>query len=335
MAGRYDDERERDWRSEGYGRGPAGERWSGEENRAFGHRDRAQPGPGARTPEPRAWDDGSAGRGWQDRDYGGVSPAMQREEYDTGYRAGPGRGGRFYGDDGHVGPDAPAPRHQGYGSVHGAYPDGRRFGSREADERYARAMRHPAPGGTGGYDYERGYGDAGRGRDTADFEDRARDAGDFFRRTGQKISNWFSDVTGDILPDDGRPMDGRSHRGRGPKGYKRSDERILEDVHQHLTDDHWLDASDIEVSVSGGDVSLSGQVSNRDDKHRAERIVETLPGVQHVQNNLRLRSASYTPAGSGSGGVGAGPYGSGGPFGAAREEGDAASVTSATARNKT
>ena len=40
------------------------------------------------------------------------------------------------------------------------------------------------------------------------------------------------------------------HRGRGPRGYTRSDERIREDVNDRLTDDGWLDASDIDVQVS-------------------------------------------------------------------------------------
>ena len=43
-----------------------------------------------------------------------------------------------------------------------------------------------------------------------------------------------------------------SHRGRGPKGYSRSDDRIREDVSDRLSDDHMIDASDIEIEVKGG-----------------------------------------------------------------------------------
>lgn len=39
------------------------------------------------------------------------------------------------------------------------------------------------------------------------------------------------------------------HRGLGPQGYKRSDQRISEDVHDRLTDDDHLDASAISVTV--------------------------------------------------------------------------------------
>ena len=79
------------------------------------------------------------------------------------------------------------------------------------------------------------------------------------------------------------------HRGRGPRNYKRSDERIVEDVSDRLTDDAWLDAQDIEVSVKGQDVTLDGFVANRDAKHRAEFLAEEVSGVNHVQNNLRVR----------------------------------------------
>ena len=236
--------------------------------------------------------EGHPGEGWQAADYGGVSPAMQRGEYDTGYRSNPRfqnqdntrGGGRFYGDDG---------RQRVYRSEYdhrASYDEGRRFGTRDADDRWAREMRRPVSGGTGGYDYdERGYGDGGRYGNDRDFEDRARDAGDFFRRTGQKVKNWFSDATRD---DDDRGYEA-GHRGRGPKGYKRSDERVSEDAHQRLTDDPWLDASSINVSVSGGEVTLSGTVSSREAKHRAERVVEDISGVNHVQNNLRVEAGNY------------------------------------------
>src|SRR5690606_10980288 len=78
-------------------------------------------------------------------------------------------------------------------------------------------------------------------------------------------------------------------RGRGPRGYTRPDDRISDDVHQRLTDDPWVDASDIEVRVAAGEVTLDGTVSDRDEKRRAEQCIEDVPGVRHVQNNLRLR----------------------------------------------
>ena len=79
------------------------------------------------------------------------------------------------------------------------------------------------------------------------------------------------------------------HRGRGPKGYTRSSERIREDVSDRLTDDPHLDASEIEVSVTGTEVTLDGTVDSRAAKRRAEDWAEDVTGVTHVQNNLRVR----------------------------------------------
>jgi hypothetical protein len=87
-----------------------------------------------------------------------------------------------------------------------------------------------------------------------------------------------------------RPLAG-SHRGRGPKGYRRSDQRIHEDVCERLTEDRFIDASNIEVVVKDGEVILSGTVSSRGLKRRAEDLAETASGVAHVQNNLRIQGA--------------------------------------------
>ena len=81
------------------------------------------------------------------------------------------------------------------------------------------------------------------------------------------------------------------YRGHGPRGYKRNDERIREDVNDRLTDDAYLDASDIEVEVKNGEVTLSGVVRSRNDKRRAEDIVESISGVSNVQNNIRVRQS--------------------------------------------
>lgn len=79
------------------------------------------------------------------------------------------------------------------------------------------------------------------------------------------------------------------HRGKGPKNYRRPDNRIMEDVSDRMTDDSWLDASGIEVHVHHGEVILNGSVENRESKRRAEDIAECVSGVMHVQNNLRVR----------------------------------------------
>jgi osmotically-inducible protein OsmY len=77
-------------------------------------------------------------------------------------------------------------------------------------------------------------------------------------------------------------------RGRGPRGYRRSDERIREDVCDCLTDDSQLDASNLEVTVKDCEVTLSGNVNRREDKRRAEDLAEGISGVKDVRNNLRV-----------------------------------------------
>ena len=78
------------------------------------------------------------------------------------------------------------------------------------------------------------------------------------------------------------------HRGRGPKGYRRSDDRIREDINDRLTDDSWLDATHIDVQVADGEVTLTGTVNSRDAKRRAEDIAERVSGIDDVQNNLKV-----------------------------------------------
>jgi osmotically-inducible protein OsmY len=84
------------------------------------------------------------------------------------------------------------------------------------------------------------------------------------------------------------------HVGRGPKGYKRSDERIREDVNERLTQDPEIDASEIEVQVKGGEVMLIGIVEMRYAKRRAEDLIESISGVREVHNQLRTRSGHET-----------------------------------------
>ncbi|WP_439651678.1 CBS domain-containing protein [Microvirga puerhi] len=78
------------------------------------------------------------------------------------------------------------------------------------------------------------------------------------------------------------------HRGKGPRNYQRSDDRIREDIHERLTDDARLDASEIEVIVSNREVTLNGTVRDRNEKRRAEDLAESVSGAAHVQNNLRI-----------------------------------------------
>lgn len=117
--------------------------------------------------------------------------------------------------------------------------------------------------------------------------DRDDDRRGFWDRASDEVASWFGDE------DAARRRD-EDHRGRGPKDYTRSDERIREDANDRLTEDWRVDASNITVTVDKGEVTLNGTVTNREAKRRAEDIVEDLSGVKHVQNNLRVQAASGT-----------------------------------------
>jgi osmotically-inducible protein OsmY len=118
---------------------------------------------------------------------------------------------------------------------------------------------------------------------------------DFLDRATDEVSSWF----GDDEASRRRWQD--RHRGKGPKGYKRSDERIYEDVNDYLTEDPAVDASEIEVSVSKGEVTLDGTVLNRFEKRRAEDCSDAVAGVHNTQNNLRMSRNKPTDNSSGQG----------------------------------
>lgn len=79
------------------------------------------------------------------------------------------------------------------------------------------------------------------------------------------------------------------HAGKGPKGYRRSDERIREDICDRIA--HWglVDATDVDVRVEDGEVTLTGTVHSRRDKRALEDVVEDVTGVLDVHNRLRVR----------------------------------------------
>lgn len=252
-------------------------------------------------------------RSYGDRGYGdgayGADP----------YAGGQALGGRGYGEDRSF-----ASGERGYDPYGEEAYRGRRFGAAPPDDRAYDTRRPPgalmhagyrAPfagsrGDAQGYTNEgyRSAMDAGRyryaerdmgyGRGSAGFGPQGYgDTGErgWWDQTRDEVSSWF----GDDRAAHHRRMDEARHavhRGHGPKGYSRSDDRIREDVNDRLTDDHFLDASDIEVKIAHGEVTLTGYVHSRHDKRRAEDIADQIYGVKHVQNNLRIQEHEANPA---------------------------------------
>ena len=146
--------------------------------------------------------------------------------------------------------------------------------------------------------------------DAANYYRAARDQrDDYMRWSAQNMGVWADQSH--PTADDGESMPGWLRRerggywrhyevqrphfvGRGPKGYQRSDDRIRDEICDRMTDDPVLDASEIEVDVKQGEVMLTGSVTSRGQKRRAEDIAERIGGVRDVTNQLRvMRDAGH------------------------------------------
>jgi hypothetical protein len=86
---------------------------------------------------------------------------------------------------------------------------------------------------------------------------------------------------------------------QGPKGYQRSDERMKEDISERLMESHYIDCSDVSVDVRGAKVVLEGTVPSRHMKHAIEDLVDACPGVQDIDNRVRVAGAMSQSQSSG------------------------------------
>lgn len=78
----------------------------------------------------------------------------------------------------------------------------------------------------------------------------------------------------------------QSQRGRGPKNYRRSQARVMENIHESLTMDPDVDATDISVACDADTITLSGHVAERWMKHRAEDIAASAAGDLQIDNRI-------------------------------------------------
>jgi osmotically-inducible protein OsmY len=211
---------------------------------------------------------GGSERGYNDSSSSGYS---QRSNYPSGYRSGERHGQSNYGQSNY------GQGQSSYGQGQGSYGQGS-YGQGS----YGQSNYGQSGYGQSGFDYDRdryGRGGEGRGGEDRGWWDRASDA----------VASWFGDEEAERR----RRMDQwrDERRGRGPKGYRRSDERIREDVNDRLSDDYYLDASEVEVKVENTEVTLTGTVPSRHEKRRAEEIAENVSGVSNVENRLRVKRA--------------------------------------------
>lgn len=141
-----------------------------------------------------------------------------------------------------------------------------------------------------GRNYNRG-GNFGGGNYGSDYNRNRRDDDHHERgwwdKTSDEVSSWFGDEAAERRREWDKQRSGQ-HKGKGPKGYNRSDERIKEDINDRLSDDVFIDASEIEVSVNQGEVTLTGTVNEKRAKRRAEDIADGVSGVRNVENRIRV-----------------------------------------------
>lgn len=242
-------------------------------------------------------DDDRRRRGYGSRE-GSREHGRSRYESEDDRRERHARGG--YRDEEPGGPE------RRFGEERGRFEEGRRFArDRDEDEsRYGRGRSRFA-GYPYGYDedYDRQRGVESRGgyaeREERPYRSYRRTygsrGGSDWGREGRESGRMFGPTTGGEhgsargrYGHEREDEDERSHRGRGPKNYARSDERIREDVCERLEDAD-IDVSDIEVGVRDGEVILEGCVDERWSKREAEDIACSVRGVRDCHNQLRIR----------------------------------------------
>ncbi|HKH59572.1 MAG TPA: BON domain-containing protein [Flavitalea sp.] len=167
-------------------------------------------------------------------------------------------------------------RNMNYGSQYGT------SGSYEgrSDRGYGAGYGSSGNRGYGGQNYgNQNYGSSG--------QDRNRD---WWDRTKDEVSAWFGDEDAERR----RRVDRIQgpYKGKGPKDYQRSEDRIREDVCDRLSDDDNVDASNIQVQIQSNEVILTGTVASREQKRRAEDVVESISGVRNVENRIRVEQSS-------------------------------------------
>jgi osmotically-inducible protein OsmY len=75
---------------------------------------------------------------------------------------------------------------------------------------------------------------------------------------------------------------------RGPRGYRRSDARIYEDVCETLIREPRVDVSEVTVEVRDGTVELGGHVPVRRMRYIIEDVAAACRGVTDVDNRISV-----------------------------------------------
>jgi hypothetical protein len=158
------------------------------------------------------------------------------------------------------------------------------FSDQYDNERSRSVDRDQNPGGVTGYHFE----------DTYDVEDMDFNPhkGEAFRYPGKRSepardadlsrggagTNWNSGIG--------------NHYGRGPKDWKLNDQQIKVKVSEILLHSHDVDPSEMEIEVEDAVVTLKGFISSLGMKRIAEDLVLSIPFVEDVFTQLKIKNTS-------------------------------------------
>lgn len=87
----------------------------------------------------------------------------------------------------------------------------------------------------------------------------------------------------------------KNHSGKGPRGYVRRDERILEDICEALIEQPDIDATKLKVSVQTGVVTIVGSVNEEYELNAIEYIVKNTSGVKKLVDRIEIHDKYERP----------------------------------------
>jgi hypothetical protein len=245
-------------------------------------------------------------------DYG--SQAGYGEQGSSGYEGGPG-----YGLPGGYGSHAgysPTGRRGGFASPgsHGSHSmsggfggqgsgrPGAGYGSQSGGESPPNGGYGPQGGGYGSqssYASHGGYGSPGQRWQSGYGGDGEQRSQGYGTHAGYGSQGGYGPQGEAHWPQSSWAQQGRARK-RGPKGYKRSDERIREDLCERLMESDFIDSSEVTIEVNGGKVIMDGTVPERRMKHAIEDMAVATSGVTDVENKVRVEEHSAAGGWSGS-----------------------------------
>jgi osmotically-inducible protein OsmY len=307
MADRYDREYDRDrslWRDE-----EGGERdWENEGGWARGRENQGEFGGSTRrgwgqNMEPGAYDQG---RGSQQGQRGGRWYGSQQDEFGRGQGSMSGREqpyGQNYRQGGRMGQGQ---NWQGQRNNQGwqSYSGGRSGRSMDYGGNYGGMER-------GGQDWQRQGGYRGQqsgyyGQGRQGYQGQGYNQGWQGQGQGQdwmddEMEMGFEDMPVTYTYTEYWLVPG-PFSGVGPENYTRSAERLREDIIQRLTQHGQINAANIDVQVDDNcEVTLTGEVDNRQAKRLAEDVAESVWGINDVHNQIKVRQHRKGRGGSQSG----------------------------------